>query len=316
MNNQPRIDLLKDESTDLFRQIIAETADGIIGIDSESRIVLFNKSAEKMFGWPVDQILGKDIALLLPQRHRAAHPAHVADFVKGEAHTRYMGKRNAHIVGQRADGSEIPLGATISRINSPDGPLMVAILRDISDRMSFQDELERIANIDPLTGVLNRRSFLSRAEHELQRSVRYRQKLSILLFDLDNFKSINDRYGHQAGDLALCNFSRICQQELRSSDLFARWGGEEFIALLVDADIDDAIRTAERIRAHVERFSFRERGHDDIMFTVSIGVSTLVGGRNTVESGIKEADDALYAAKRSGRNRVIPGDHATKTPAS
>lgn len=312
MNDQKRFDILKDESSDLFRQIIAETADGIIGIDSESRIVLFNKSAEKMFGWPVDDILGKDIGLLMPERHRIAHPAHIAEFVRGDVNTRYMGKRNAHIVGRRADGNEIPLGATISRIDSPNGTLMVAILRDISDRMSFQDELERIANIDPLTGVLNRRSFLNRAEHELQRSVRYRQELSILLFDLDDFKSINDQYGHQTGDLALCNFSRICQQELRSSDPFARWGGEEFIALLVDADIDDAIRTAERIRGHVERFSFRERGRDDITFTVSIGVSTIVGGRNTVEGGIREADDALYSAKRSGRNRVIPSEHATK----
>lgn len=305
MNDPRRFDILKDTSSEIFRQIVAETADGIIGVDSESRIVLFNRSAEQMFGWSAEDILGKDIGLLMPERHRITHPAHIAEFARGEVVTRYMGKRNAHIVGIRANGSEIPLGATISRIDTPDGMLMIAIVRDISDRMSFQDELERIANVDPLTGILNRRAFLSRAEHELKRSARYKQEFSILLLDLDNFKSINDEYGHQAGDLALCNFARICQQELRSNDLFARWGGEEFIALLIDADIDDAIRTAERIRAHVERFSFRERDKGDISFTVSVGISTVAGGRNTIESGIREADDALYAAKRSGRNRVV-----------
>lgn len=306
MNDPRRFDILKDESAELFRQIVAETADGIIGIDSESRIVLFNKSAESMFGWLAEHVLGKDIGVLLPERHRVAHPAYIAEFMQGDDVTRYMGKRNAHIVGLRADGTEIPLGATISRIESPSGMLMIAIVRDISDRMSFQDELERIANVDPLTGVLNRRAFLKRAENERQRSARYKQNISILLLDLDHFKSINDRYGHKAGDLALCNFSRICRQELRSTDIFARWGGEEFIALLVEADLDDAIDTAERIRTNTEKFSFRERSHGDISFTVSIGVSTISGGQDTIENGIRRADDALYAAKRSGRNRVVP----------
>lgn len=292
-------------ASEFFRRIVMESADAVIAIDGEQRLVLFTPAAEHMFGYAREAILGRPLDDLLPPKFRAGHAAKVKGFRDKGEQARYMGDRNSHIVGLRADGTEIMLGATILTVGSEGERLMVAILRDISERITFQTELERMASVDPMTGVLNRRAFLAALEKEWSRAARYQSGLSLMLFDLDRFKSVNDSYGHDVGDRVICRFAEMAQSILRDIDVFGRWGGEEFIAALPHSDLRGARGVAERVREDFARQSFEGEGFGPFSVTVSIGVADIGGGRVPHQQLIKWADNALYEAKAAGRNQVV-----------
>ena len=294
-----------ERSPEFFRRIVMESADAVIAIDSEQKLVLFSPAAERMFGYTREAILGRPLEDLLPPKFRDGHATKVTAFRDKGEQARYMGERNSHIVGLRADGTEVKLGATILTVGGERESYMVAILRDISERIMFQSELERMASVDPMTGVLNRRAFLAALEKEWSRAARYRSGLSLMLFDLDRFKSVNDMYGHDVGDRVICRFADLTQSLLRDIDVFGRWGGEEFIAALPHSDLRSARTVAERVRESFARQSFDSEGHKPFSVTVSIGVADIGGGRVPHQQLIKWADDALYEAKASGRNQVV-----------
>ena len=160
-----------------------------------------------------------------------------------------------------------------------------------------------MAGKDPLTGVSNRRAFFERAQEEHRRACRYKTTFSILMLDIDYFKRVNDRYGHTAGDQVLQHIARLCAQSLREIDRFGRYGGEEFIALLPQTGHEAALVTAERLRSLVEQAVIPvEAG--EIRCTVSVGMATFLGDCESLEGLLERADQALYRAKRAGRNRV------------
>lgn len=162
--------------------------------------------------------------------------------------------------------------------------------------------LERDALVDSLTGLLTRRAFMHHVEREEQRSQRKGgTALSVLMFDLDHFKSVNDRFGHEMGDKVLVRASAAITTALRSTDVLSRFGGEEFMALLPEADEGQAHTGAQRARAAVEQLVFSAGEPERV--TVSIGVCTYQPG-DTFDQVYRRADRALYAAKRAGRNRV------------
>jgi diguanylate cyclase (GGDEF)-like protein len=156
---------------------------------------------------------------------------------------------------------------------------------------------------DPLTGVANRRGFFQSGERLLMRSRFACEPTALVLFDLDHFKSINDRYGHLAGDDVLISFSRSATSHLRPNDLFARIGGEEFASLLPNTTPQDAIWLAERVRAGVEAAPQSAEEHT-IRITVSVGVALSNDATADLAGLLKAADEALYRAKEAGRNRV------------
>lgn len=162
-------------------------------------------------------------------------------------------------------------------------------------------EMTLLATTDFLTGIGNRRYFLTAAEAQLRFCMRHGLPVSLLMVDLDNFKKINDNYGHQIGDLALQQAAKIIQQSLRTSELSARFGGEEFIVLLPATDVKGAMIVAEKIRANIEANAFGD-AIQHIRMTTSIGVT---GGSMSIESMITAADKALYRAKTEGRNRIF-----------
>ena len=161
---------------------------------------------------------------------------------------------------------------------------------------------QQSARTDELTGASNRRHFFDVASALTDVARRYGQPLSLILFDLDHFKLINDRFGHQAGDEALRHVSRIAAGEVRAADLFARYGGEEFVALLPETGAEEAADLAERIRAAIERQAL-EWGTQRVPLTVSIGVAAMTNTADSLEDLIRNADKAMYAAKAAGRNR-------------
>lgn len=172
----------------------------------------------------------------------------------------------------------------------------------------LQADLDRIATIDPLTGAFNRRAFMSHAEREMLRAQRNGAPLTLLLFDLDRFKRVNDTFGHLAGDALLRRFAEMVTARLRRTDLFGRYGGEEFCLLLPDTDLTGAAALAEALRRDVAARPLPCQGHE-IAASVSIGIAACRSGGD-LDAALAAADEALYRAKRSGRNQVMIADAA------
>jgi diguanylate cyclase (GGDEF)-like protein len=165
--------------------------------------------------------------------------------------------------------------------------------------------MERLATTDDLTGLLNRRAFFARAEAARLLSLRMRQPITLLMFDIDHFKQLNDRFGHATGDEALVKFAATCGDALREHDILGRLGGEEFALALPGTDLDGAIHAAERLRLGVVDTRLLTCGNSYTM-TVSIGV-VLIDPDEDLATALARADHALYEAKRNGRNRVEVG---------
>ena len=166
------------------------------------------------------------------------------------------------------------------------------------------ERLRRLANTDPLTGLLNRRAFLEAAERELAVARRYGRKLALVVADIDHFKSVNDQYGHAAGDIAIRAVANMLMQGARDTDLVARFGGEEFVVLLMESDIAAGTAYAERVRSMIMAARIPIDGARDIRLTISLGCTVLDAADRDVQDAIDRADGALYKAKSAGRNRV------------
>jgi diguanylate cyclase (GGDEF)-like protein len=162
--------------------------------------------------------------------------------------------------------------------------------------------LQRLTEIDPLTGLLNRRGMIDRFEKEISRYTRQAGSLGLLLLDLDYFKQVNDAHGHLVGDLALCTTANILQTTKRNYDHAGRWGGEEFLLLLPDCTEADLLSIAERIRLSIEALQI-DTGRNTLSFTVSIGAH-YSSTPQTMDAMLHQVDKALYAAKDAGRNCV------------
>lgn len=174
-------------------------------------------------------------------------------------------------------------------------------------------ELERVSISDGLTGLFNHRHIHGLLHEEFERADRTGERLTVAMFDLDRFKSVNDNYGHQAGDRVLEKFADILRETAREIDRLGRYGGEEFMALLPDTGIDDGVVFVERVRREVARHPFNVGRAEPLQMTVSCGVATyphdLIRDPETL---VRLADEALYAAKRGGRNRVVRFDEISE----
>lgn len=175
---------------------------------------------------------------------------------------------------------------------------------DITARKLMEEELTRQAHIDYLTGVFNRRHFMERAEQELHRAHRYGTPLSLFMLDIDHFKNINDRYGHKVGDEVLMALATVSQSTLRDVDLLGRLGGEEFAILLPETTQEEALEVAERLRQTLSATQVPLEEGLPVQFAVSIGVAALADPTDNLDVLLNRADQGLYAAKNTGRNRV------------
>jgi len=163
--------------------------------------------------------------------------------------------------------------------------------------------LEQLSNTDPLTKVANRRALFERGDLELSRTDRIHNNLTLILLDCDYFKNVNDVYGHQIGDELLKHICKVCNREIRSIDFLGRYGGEEFIIILPDCNIDGGIEIAKRIQNSLMQNSLIVKDKE-LKVTLSIGISMLTSENETFEQLINKADQAMYAAKENGRNRI------------
>jgi len=211
-----------------------------------------------------------------------------------------LGSRNGTFVNHETisaprpllDGDKIQVGQTLLKV----------ILSEEED--TFHDVIYRLRIEDALTGIANKRFFTEFMDRELARAQRTGSPLSLVMYDIDHFKRINDGHGHLAGDAVLRDTAALVKQLVRKEQCYARYGGEEFALVLPDTPVDKATVLAEKVRAQLAAAPFRFQG-DAIPVTVSLGVAPAIADTDTVDSLVARADARLYAAKESGRNRVV-----------
>jgi diguanylate cyclase (GGDEF)-like protein/PAS domain S-box-containing protein/putative nucleotidyltransferase with HDIG domain len=287
-------------------QMVVESAgDGIVAVDGDGLVNLVNPAAARMWDEPAEALVGGP----LPERLAPALGPALAARAPGR------GEMTMH----RRDGTGFPVEYTITPIEEEgEGLGVVLTFRDITVRKRIEartlEDLaaaEHRAAVDPLTGLANHRVFHERLRTEAGLARRRGRNLSLVLMDLDHFKLVNDLHGHQAGDRVLEHAAAILADATRAGETVARVGGEEFAMLLPEADEEEALRAAERVRRAIAAADFPTAGR----MTISAGVCTLERAE-TPEDLYRMADGALYGAKSRGRNVVVPWTPEAQADAS
>ena len=274
---------------------------GIVLVDAENHVIMdVNPEASVLIGAPKEQIVNQVC-------HKHICPAEI-----GNCPITDKGQEvdNAERVLITADGRSVPILKTVASINLNGRQHLLESFLDITQLKLLQKELEHLARTDPLTGIYNRRHFFELSEKEIARARRSQSSLSMAVIDIDLFKTINDTYGHPAGDVVLKELVTLCKSQLRPYDIFGRIGGEEFGITLVDCDLQEAFPVLERIRRVVEQCTVTVHGAH-VSFEISAGIAQRAGDMEDWESIMRRADEALYRAKNGGRNRVEMASQGT-----
>jgi diguanylate cyclase (GGDEF)-like protein/PAS domain S-box-containing protein len=285
-----------------YRAVTQSANDAIITANGEGTIVSWNRGAEKLFGYTEVEINGQSVIRLIPDRYRARHLAGLSRLHDG-GELQISGK-TVELEGLRKDGTEFPIEFSLAKWETAEGRFYTVILRDITERKRYQENLEYFAVHDVLTGLLNRRSIEDMLNRTISRAKRGTMS-SLLYMDLDNFKEVNDNLGHNVGDGVLIALSGLLKKTLRAEDVLFRLGGDEFAVLLEGIYGQEAFPAAERLRLAVEAHSFDLAGRS-FPLTLSIGLIQ-IDGILTTSALLSQADAAMYSAKEQGKNRVVQG---------
>ncbi|MCP4214037.1 MAG: diguanylate cyclase [bacterium] len=278
-----------------YAQIISTINDPIIFIDKNFILLTINSAARKSFRKPKRDIIGLPAGRVLGQRFfdRTFKPHIERCFQGEEVHTQEWlrlpegGRAYYNITYFPLTSRDTIVGAVINAV-------------EITKMKRMEEKLKLLTVTDRLTGIYNRKKFNDVLDAELTRARRYPSELALVMIDIDHFKNINDTYGHDVGDKVLVEMAKVIKDNIRNSDTFARWGGEEFMLLAPHTNLQEAATLAETIRRFVASYSFNTVG----TVTLSFGVTQFLL-RDSLEVFLKRADMALYKAKKRGRNRVV-----------
>ena len=300
-----------EDGADFYRRILDNVYDGVYLLDRDRRITYWNRGAERIAGYTAGEVVGthcRDNVLMhidgLGNRlcHSDACPV-VSCIEAGEP-------REAEAYLRHKDGYRVPILIHTAPLFE-DGGRITGAVEVFTDNSSVVDarqqikKLESLALLDPLTGLGNRRHAEIHLRARLDQLVRYGWPFSLLYYDIDFFKRVNDTYGHDVGDEVLKVVARSTEGGMRSFDVVSRWGGEEFTAIIENVDEKHLRGIAEKARALVEHSSIR-RGGETISVTISVG-ATEASSDDSIETLVKRADQLMYESKEAGRNRVTTG---------
>jgi diguanylate cyclase (GGDEF)-like protein/PAS domain S-box-containing protein len=290
-----------------FRGILDNLHDGVYFVDMNRRITYWNKGAEKITGYESSEAVGRSCSdnLLV---HIDDDGVNLCKAACPLAQTLMDGReRETEAYLQHKDGHRLPVVIRVSPLRDSSGRIVGAV-ESFSDNSSKAallqriDQLQKESLVDPLTGLANRRCIDMKLHSRIDEMRRYGWSCGVLFLDIDNFKIVNDTYGHNVGDGVLTLVARTLSSNLRAHDLLGRYGGEEFVAIITHVDVAQLHSFADRLRLLVEN-SCHDTEYGTIWVTVSIG-ATVLRPDDTVEAAIKRADLYMYNSKIGGRNRV------------
>ena len=281
-------------SEERTRRILETAGDAYVAMSQDGRIIDWNRQAEVTFGWHTVEILGHHLdEVLIPPDLRAAHRRGLA---------RFLATGEGPVLGQRVelsalhrDGHQIPIELVVWALPGEDEWTFNAFLRDISQRRAMEEDLARLATVDELTGLRNRRGFLAVAEPLARMAERNQRDIALLYIDLDNLKRINDELGHMAGDQALIALADLLRGTFRESDVLARLGGDEFVVLLPDDGLQAKV-WMDRLRESADR----DPRFTDLSFSVGVAMYEWEHFAS-IDTLIHQADAAMYKEKMAKR---------------
>lgn len=295
----------RDQLAERNRLLLESAGDGIYGVDLAGRCTFVNPAALEMLGFSQEEVIGHDQHALFHYRREdgAAYSHEDCPVYKTLGDQRAREGEDAFI---RKDGSVFPIHLRVAPLQAAGRTVgAVVVFQDVTERRMLEARLREMATTDALTGLVNRRVLMERLEEECLRVNRSGLESSLLMFDLDHFKRINDDFGHAVGDRVLLQFAELIGSNRRRTDVAARVGGEEFVLLLPDTPVELAYKLANELRTEVMQSSVESDAGVPIDFTVSIGCTAIRPEDRDVDDVLLRADRALYRAKHGGRNRVV-----------
>lgn len=293
----------------LAAAIFNAAVDAIMVINARGILQAANQSAETLFGFNSEEMLGKNISMLMPAPYAHEHDGYLYNYC-ASAERKIIGI-GREVTGQRKDGSCFPLHLSVSEFRQDDQQLFVGICHDISERRKFTEHIAFLAKYDGLTGCANRREFIEGLSTAIDACQSNGRKIAVLFIDLDGFKQINDNHGHQVGDSLLKLIAKRFQKTLRDSDLLGRVGGDEFVvSIILDSKGETASHIASRLMESLkEPFIIDDR---TLSVGASIGISLYPNDGLTADEVMNEADIAMYQAKVEGGGCIRLFDQALR----
>lgn len=286
--------------------IVENMLDGVISIDIKGVIQTFNRAAEVIFGYKRDEVIGKNVSLLMDSPYRENHDQYLAKHLSGISN--HVTKRTRELEALHKNGTNFPIELGLVEVKHLDEITFVGIVRDITHRKQRDKEIHQLAFYDSLTQLPNRRLLIERLQSMVDKCSRHLSYGALLFLDLDNFKSLNDSAGHNTGDLLLNEVASRLLNSVRKSDTVSRWGGDEFVVVIeelgtdIEAAANNAERAAENIIHHLAT-NYDLQGLSYIC-SASIGVTLFNSDSKSIDELLKQADMAMYKAKSLGRNCV------------
>ena len=289
-------------------QILAEySADVICRVGLDMRLQYASPSSFQVLGYTPEEMTGMAPFAMIVSEDLPALSATAARLLA-------LGVESPLVVvrTRKKDGTIVWMEVSSRVVRDPttnEAKEIIIVMRDITERKKLEEKLSSLALTDGLTGLANRRAFDQELDREWKRTLREGSQISLLLLDIDYFKSFNDKYGHQVGDDCLRAIAIAVSKAVRATDIAARYGGEEIAVILPSTDAPGAVEVAEKVRAAIEGLKFTPgQPEGGASVTASVGVATALarfgGTMRMPESLLLAADTALYKAKREGRNRV------------
>ncbi len=297
---------------DYYKNLLDKLFDGIVCVDRKKNVTFWNRSAEKISGFSLNEAVGHSVCEKLlthcpTDNESGCGPKCPVDLTLADGNT-----REGELFLKHRDGHNVPVTCRIEPIHDSRGDIngAVQIFHDNSSRIAARnviEKLRKLALIDPLTGLANRRYLENVLETKTDEMKRYDFSFGLLFIDIDHFKNVNDLYGHDVGDKVLWGVAQNLSTVVRSSDIIGRWGGEEFVAVVLNLGREELVMVAEKMRKTVEELQIPVNG-TNVNVTISLGATLAIPEDKLDKSSIlKKADELLYTSKNEGRNRVTFG---------
>jgi diguanylate cyclase (GGDEF)-like protein len=289
---------------DSLRELVDALPDPVFVITESGRYAAVFGGTDQNYYHDGRHLVGKSLYDVLPEEKALGFLAQIKEsLTRNCLITMEYGLAGEDVAGiddTRGPDGQIWFDGRIFPLSTPweEERAVLWVARNITERYILEEKLRRSSDTDPLTGIYNRRRFVAELRERFSEFKRYATPTALILFDIDFFKRINDTYGHQCGDEMLCRLCDMCKQYLRNTDIFARFGGEEFIVLLPSTSLAQALKLAERLRVKTMECKCGPG------LSISLGVSCFEKRDSSEDAVISRADEAMYRAKNNGRNRV------------